>query len=64
MRAAVYHGANDITVEEVPYPELPDDGVIIKVNSSGICGSDLHFYTRGGPDGTIMGHEFSGDIVR
>ena len=63
MRAAVYHGANDITMEDVPYPELPDDGVIIKVHSSGICGSDLHMYTRGGRDGTIMGHEFSGDVV-
>jgi 2-desacetyl-2-hydroxyethyl bacteriochlorophyllide A dehydrogenase len=63
MRAAVYHGPNNITIEDVPYPDLPDDGVIIKVKSSGICGSDLHMYTRGGRDGTIMGHEFSGDIV-
>ena len=64
MKAAVFHGAHDIRIEEYPYPKLPDDGVIIKVNSSGICGSDLHVYTRGGRgDGMIMGHEFSGDII-
>lgn len=63
MKAAVFHGAHDIRVEEYPYPQLPDNGVIIKVNSSGICGSDLHMYSRGGGDGMIMGHEFSGDIA-
>ena len=47
MKAAVFHGAHDIRIEEYPYPKLPDDGVIIKVNSSGICGSDLHVYIRG-----------------
>lgn len=63
MKAAVFHGTKDIRIEEVPYPALPDDGIIIKVHSSGICGSDLHLYTHGGRDGTVMGHEFSGNVV-
>ena len=63
MKAAVFHKAHDITIEEVPYPRLEPDGVIIKVNACGVCGSDLHLYRHGGRDGTIMGHEFSGDIV-
>ncbi len=63
MKAAVFHGSQNMTVEDVPYPQLRPDGVIIKVNSSGICGSDLHMYRHGGPDGLIMGHEFSGDVV-
>lgn len=63
MKAAVFHSAHNITVEEVPYPSLDPDGVIMKVRACGICGSDLHLYRHGGRDGTIMGHEFSGDIV-
>ena len=63
MKAAVFHSAHNITIEDVPYPRLEPDGVIIKVNTSGICGSDLHVYRHGRRDGMIMGHEFSGDIV-
>lgn len=63
MKAAVFHGAHNITVEDVPYPRVDPDGVIIKVNTCGICGSDLHLYRHGRGDGMIMGHEFSGDIV-
>jgi 2-desacetyl-2-hydroxyethyl bacteriochlorophyllide A dehydrogenase len=63
MKAAVFHSAHNITIEEVPYPRLEPDGVIMKVKACGVCGSDLHLYRHGGRDGTIMGHEFSGDIV-
>ena len=63
MKAAVFHSAHNITIEEVPYPKLEADSVIIKVKASGICGSDLHMYDRGGRDGAIMGHEFAGDVV-
>ena len=63
MKAAVLHGARDIRTETVPDPVLEPHGVIIKVNSAGICGSDLHVYKREGQEGTIFGHEFSGDVV-
>lgn len=63
MKAAVLHGARDIRTETVPDPECQPHGVIIKVNSCGVCGSDLHVYKEDGHDGTIFGHEFSGDIV-
>ncbi len=63
MKAAVLHGAHNIIIEDVPYPSLEPDGVIIKVNACGICGSDLHLYRHGRRDGMILGHEFSGDIV-
>ncbi|MBN2239212.1 MAG: alcohol dehydrogenase catalytic domain-containing protein [Dehalococcoidales bacterium] len=63
MKAAVFHGKENITIEEIPYPTLQDDGIIVKVRSSGICGSDLHLYSHGGMDGTVMGHEFSGDVI-
>ncbi len=63
MKAAVLHGACDIRTEEVADPVLESHGVIIKVKACGICGSDLHVYKRDGHEGTIFGHEFSGDVV-
>ncbi len=62
MKAAVMGKAKQITLQEVPYPRLESNGIIIRVKVAGICGSDVHFYQRGGP-GTIMGHEFAGDVV-
>ena len=63
MKAAVLNGACDITIEEVPEPVVEPEGVVIEVKACGICGSDVHLYSRGGPGGMIMGHEFSGDII-
>ncbi|MDD5170994.1 MAG: alcohol dehydrogenase catalytic domain-containing protein, partial [Syntrophales bacterium] len=63
MKAAVLHGARDIRTETVSDPVLEPHGVIVKVRACGVCGSDLHVYKRDGQDGTIFGHEFSGDIV-
>ncbi|MEE8414258.1 MAG: alcohol dehydrogenase catalytic domain-containing protein [Dehalococcoidales bacterium] len=63
IKAAVYQGVEDIKVEDVPEPEVEPDGVIIKVNACGICGSDVHSYQGGRGAGKIPGHEFSGDIV-
>src|SRR5450830_812292 len=48
MRAAVWHGRNDIRVEDVPLPISPPAGwVQIRVQWCGICGSDLHEYVAG-----------------
>ena len=63
MKAAVFHTPQQFRIEEVPYPKVEPDGVIVKVKDCGICGSDLHFYNGGRQDGVIMGHEFSGDVV-
>ena len=45
MKAVVYQAPFSIAAENVPDPELqhPNDG-IVKITSSGICGSDLHMY--------------------
>lgn len=37
--------------------------VLIKVESCGICGSDIHNYHNGEPNGLVMGHEFAGTVV-
>jgi threonine dehydrogenase-like Zn-dependent dehydrogenase len=65
MKAAVYHGPRNITVESVPAPEPGPADVVIKVDYCGICGSDVHSYKAGmyvNP-GQVMGHEFVGRVA-
>ncbi len=66
MKAVVWHGKRDVRVDTVPDPriEQPDD-IVIKVTSSGICGSDLHLYEVLAPfmtEGDILGHEPMGVV--
>src|SRR5688500_14174074 len=66
MKAVTWHGKRDVRVDSVPDPGLkePED-VIVKITSSGICGSDLHLYEVLGPfltEGDILGHEPMGVV--
>src|SRR5690242_20033539 len=66
MKAVAWHGTHDVRVDTVPDPtiEKPTDA-IIRVTSSGICGSDLHLYEVLGPfidAGDILGHEPMGIV--
>ena len=66
MRAVTWQGAKDIRVENVPDPtiENPTD-IVIRVTSSGLCGSDLHLYEVLAPfmePGDIVGHEPMGIV--
>ena len=66
MKAVTFHGKRDVRVDEVPDPtiEQPTDA-IVRITSSGICGSDLHLYEVLGPfleEGDILGHEPMGIV--
>jgi threonine dehydrogenase-like Zn-dependent dehydrogenase len=66
MRAAVWHGKRDVRVDTVPDPILkePNDA-IIRVTTTGLCGSDLHLYEVLAPfmsEGDILGHEPMGIV--
>jgi threonine dehydrogenase-like Zn-dependent dehydrogenase len=66
MKALTWHGRRDVRVDTVPDPtiEEPTDAVI-RVTSSGLCGSDLHLYELFGPfidEGDILGHEPMGIV--
>src|SRR5436305_12432181 len=66
MRAVTWQGKRDVRVENVPDPaiEEPTDA-IVRVTSSGICGSDLHLYEVMGPyidAGDVLGHEPMGVV--
>ena len=66
MRAVTWQGKRDVRVETVPDPVLKEDtDAIIKVTTTGICGSDLHLYELLGPymaEGDILGHEPMGVV--
>jgi 2-desacetyl-2-hydroxyethyl bacteriochlorophyllide A dehydrogenase len=66
MQAVTIHGPGDVRVEERPEPELetPDEA-IVRVEATGVCGSDLHIYhgrVQIEPGFTI-GHEFVGTVI-
>jgi L-iditol 2-dehydrogenase len=68
MLAAVYHGPNDLRVEDVAIPKIGRDELLVKVLSASICGTDLrilHGNHRMFPPGTIRipGHEMVGTIA-
>ncbi len=43
MKALCWHGHGDVRVDEVPDSQIKDPtDVVVKITSSGICGSDLH----------------------
>jgi len=64
MRAVVLHGERDVGVEDVPDAGVPGpDGLLLRVDRTAICGSDLHLYH--GPmtiPGVHLGHEFVGTV--
>ena len=48
---------------EIEKPVSKDGSVVFKVESAGICGSDIHNWHNGAPVGLVLGHEFSGTVV-
>ena len=68
MLAAVYYGPQDLRVEQRPIPKIGVGEVLVRVRSTGICGTDLrifHGLHRKFEPGTVRipGHEVAGDII-
>jgi threonine dehydrogenase-like Zn-dependent dehydrogenase len=66
MRALVYHGPKNVTIDEVPDAriEQPTDA-LVRITTTNICGSDLHMY-EGRTDvetGKVLGHENMGEVI-
>jgi threonine dehydrogenase-like Zn-dependent dehydrogenase len=67
LKAVTWQGTHKIEVRNVPDPQIlnPRDA-IVRVTSTAICGSDLHFYDGKMPGfekGDVVGHEFMGEVV-
>jgi 2-desacetyl-2-hydroxyethyl bacteriochlorophyllide A dehydrogenase len=67
MRAVTFQAPMEVRVDDVPEPELREPGdAIVRIEASGICGSDLHIYhgrVKIAPGFTI-GHEFVGTVTQ
>ncbi len=67
MKAAIFEGAGKpLTIGDIPSPDPGPNELVLKVKACGICGSDLHCTEHGPfelPAGTVMGHEFCGEVV-
>ncbi|MFF0204614.1 zinc-dependent alcohol dehydrogenase [Streptomyces sp. NPDC005017] len=66
MKAVVWHGIGDIRLEDVAEPTVKDPyDAIVRITTSAICGTDLHFVRGAMPDlreGRILGHEAVGVV--
>ncbi len=65
MKVATWRGGAETTIDEVPIPKAGPSELVMKVLSSGICGTDIHktqgLFPANPPD--ILGHEFVGPVV-
>ncbi len=65
MRAVVYRGLERVEVSDVPEPAIQDErDAIVRVTTTAICGSDLHFFHGKAPldPGETIGHEAVGVV--
>ncbi len=66
MKALTWQGVSDVRVDEVPDPKIQDPtDIIVRITSTGLCGSDLHLYTVLAPyldAGDVLGHEPMGIV--
>ena len=66
MKALVYDGVETLTFRDVPDAVAADGQELVRIASSGICGSDMHAYLGHDarrPAPLILGHEAAGTIV-
>lgn len=68
LKAAVFYGPNDLKLEEVNKPNITEDEMLVKVNVSAVCGTDVRIYlgkkTKGVRTPSTIGHELVGTIVK
>ena len=62
MKVAVYHSNHDIRIEERPVPRIGPGELLVRMEASGICGSDVMEWYRLGKAPLVLGHEIAGTI--
>jgi L-iditol 2-dehydrogenase len=63
MRVAMYYNNRDVRLEEIPTPTIAPGELLVKVVSSGICGSDVMEWYRTKKAPRVLGHEITGEVV-
>lgn len=64
MRVAMYYNNSDVRLEEMPVPEIGPGELLMKVEASGLCGSDVMEWYRIQRAPLVLGHEVSGEVVQ
>lgn len=65
-RAAVLYGPGELRIEELPLPEVGRDDGLLKVEATGVCGTDMAAYHGVNPFYELpcaLGHEFVGSVA-
>ena len=63
MRVAMYYNNRDVRLEEMPTPRIGPGEILVKVITSGICGSDVMEWYRIKKAPLVLGHEIAGEIT-
>ncbi|HAG07985.1 MAG TPA: alcohol dehydrogenase [Desulfotomaculum sp.] len=63
MRVAMYYHNQDVRIEERPVPEISAGELLVRLEASGICGSDVMEWYRRPKAPLVLGHEIAGEIV-
>ena len=63
MRVAMYYHNQDVRIEEMPVPEIRPGELLVRLEASGICGSDVMEWYRRPKAPLVLGHEIAGEIA-
>ena len=64
MRVAMYYNNSDVRVEEMPTPEAGSGELLVRIDASGICGSDVMEWYRIQRAPVVLGHEVAGAVAQ
>ena len=64
MRVAMYYNNSDVRVEEMPIPEVGPGELLLKIEASSICGSDVMEWYRIQRAPVVLGHEVAGSVAQ
>lgn len=63
MRVAMWYNNQDVRVEELPVPKVGLGDILVRIEASGVCGSDVMEWYRLSRAPLVLGHEIAGEIV-
>ena len=63
MRVAMWYNNRDVRIEEMPVPEAGPGELLVRIEASGICGSDVMEWYRLDRAPLVLGHEIGGQVV-
>ncbi|MDO8735902.1 MAG: zinc-dependent dehydrogenase [Thermoleophilia bacterium] len=63
MRVSMYYSNADLRLQDMPVPEIGAGELLVRIEASGICGSDIMEWYRASKVPLVLGHEIAGEVV-